>query len=166
MLSGGSSSGCMLHLPARVFYTPTNVMDGEQSTVAGAPKQYAVVPVDVKNVYEENRGAARLNLKLGTTSSLPGCFTVGSHEAVRRSGGAQNPLCPRISPPHLAPSVAVDPRSWLVGSEKLVLSYKLQGQILYRIFDTKCYVVLGRTMCISGKSASWTKGSPSWVDYA
>jgi hypothetical protein len=39
-------------------------MDGEQSTIAGAAKQFAtlpsetVVPVDVMNVYEKNRGVA------------------------------------------------------------------------------------------------------------
>jgi len=36
--------GCLPHLPERVLITPINVMDDEQITVAGAPKQYVTLP--------------------------------------------------------------------------------------------------------------------------
>lgn len=34
------------------------------------------------------------------------------------------------------------------------------------MFDTKCYAALGRTVFINEKSAIWTEGSPSWVQFA
>jgi hypothetical protein len=94
-------------------------MDGEQSTVAGAPKQLVilpsetVVPVDVKNVCKENRGIAP-PIKLGNRSSHLGCFTLAITKPYVRRG-----ICPRISPLHLAPSVAEDPRSWLMGVREI-----------------------------------------------
>jgi hypothetical protein len=83
-------------------------MDGEQSTVAGAPKQNVtlpsetVVPVDVKNVCEENRGIAPLILKLGTRSSRFGCFTLAiTKRYVKR--GTENPHVPADQPASSGP---------------------------------------------------------------
>jgi hypothetical protein len=138
LLSGGNINGCLPHLPERVLITPTNVMDDEQSTVAGAPNQYVTLPSGScacrrKNVCEENRGITPLILKPGTRASRLGSFTLAiTKRYVRR--GKENPHVFR-----LAPSVAVDPRSWFVGVREISFVFvSYENKILYGLFDTKC----------------------------